>query len=315
MAPAKRATPPGKGAQPLVSIGLPCYHARIPGIRNALNDMLAQTHTNWELHISDNASPFPEVGAIGREYAKKDKRIHYHRQPHNTGLDNFKLLVDIADRGDYFMWIADDDRWHPAYITECLSMLAGNPKAGLAFPNMEIINLKGRVIGNHGDYARFTHTTSRTASLISYLWEPEVMGKANFLYGVFRRPALRQAMRYWRPRQMERTFGDIVFLFALQTRFPIVCGGRLLNKKGVLSSESAWLAKTPLYQTFNFTAWPSYTWRLLQVSPSLADKALVLAIMSLRLLHKTFIALPLKVFDKLTGTPPAAPYPKKWPLK
>src|SRR5450759_757223 len=91
---------------PTVSIGMPVYNGE-KYISEALDALLAQTFTNFELLISDNAST-DGTTAICRHYADRDSRIHYVRQSENRGgVANFKFVLDEA-RGEYFMWAACD---------------------------------------------------------------------------------------------------------------------------------------------------------------------------------------------------------------
>ena len=103
---------------PKVSIGMPVYNGS-PFIREALDSLLNQTFTDFELIISDNAST-DETESICREYAAKDPRIRYVRQPENRGaLLNFQFVLDEAV-GEYFMWAAADDMWSSEWIEELL---------------------------------------------------------------------------------------------------------------------------------------------------------------------------------------------------
>lgn len=100
--------------QPLVSIGMPVYNGG-KYIRDALESLLAQTFTDFELIISDNASA-DETESICREYAARDSRIRYIRQPANRGaLKNFQFVLEEAV-GEYFMWAAADDLWEKEYL-------------------------------------------------------------------------------------------------------------------------------------------------------------------------------------------------------
>jgi glycosyltransferase involved in cell wall biosynthesis len=124
---------------PKVSIGMPVYNGE-PFIREALDSLLAQTFTDFELIISDNAST-DKTEQICREYAAKDKRIRYIRQEINRGaMPNFQYVLDEAV-GEYFMWAAADDWWNHDYIRITKSILDSNPSAGLAFSFMEVKNL------------------------------------------------------------------------------------------------------------------------------------------------------------------------------
>lgn len=78
---------------PLVSIGMSEYN-RDKFIREALDSLLAQTFTDFELIISDNAST-DATEIICREYAAHYPQIRYVRQRVNRGAPALAcLLVD-----------------------------------------------------------------------------------------------------------------------------------------------------------------------------------------------------------------------------
>lgn len=91
----------------LIAIGLPVYNGG-KSLRPVLDSLLAQTHSDFLLLISDNAST-DDTGEICRQYAESDARIRYVRQPENIGADeNFKYVFDNTD-SEYFIWAAADD--------------------------------------------------------------------------------------------------------------------------------------------------------------------------------------------------------------
>lgn len=80
---------------PEVSIGMPVYNGE-KFIREALDSLLAQTYTDFELIISDNAST-DDTEAICQEYTAKDTRVRYVRQAENKGpAANFQFVLDKA---------------------------------------------------------------------------------------------------------------------------------------------------------------------------------------------------------------------------
>ena len=118
-------TPADIPAVPRVSIGMPVYNGE-SFIRKALDSLLAQTFTDFELIISDNAST-DGTEAICREYAAKDKRIRYVRQTENRGaMANFQFVLNEAV-GDYFMWAAADDWQTSDFIELLITELDKNP--------------------------------------------------------------------------------------------------------------------------------------------------------------------------------------------
>ncbi|MHC1696703.1 MAG: glycosyltransferase family 2 protein [Geobacteraceae bacterium] len=110
---------------PKVSIGMPVYNGE-KYIREALDSLLSQTFTCFELIISDNAST-DGTQVICHDYAVQDKRIRYIRQQENLGAAaNFKIVLDEAV-GEYFMWAACDDIRSPDFIEVNLAFLRANP--------------------------------------------------------------------------------------------------------------------------------------------------------------------------------------------
>lgn len=127
--------------RPQVSIGMPVCNGE-PFIREALDSLLAQTFTDFELIISDNAST-DGTGVICQEYAAKDARIRYVRQSVNLGATgNFRYVLDEAN-GEYFMWAAADDVLGPEFIHELLRVLLCNPHVVCAMSDVENINANG----------------------------------------------------------------------------------------------------------------------------------------------------------------------------
>ena len=61
--------------KPRVSIGMPVFNSE-KYLEAAIDSVLAQTYTNFELIISDNAST-DQTPEICRAYATKDRRIRY----------------------------------------------------------------------------------------------------------------------------------------------------------------------------------------------------------------------------------------------
>ena len=113
--------------QPLVSIGIPVYNGE-RSIKQALDALRAQTYDNLELVISDNAST-DKTREICLEYAAKDRRIRYFRNPVNIGLfENFRRVVTLAT-GEYFMWAAADDLKPPTAVEHCVQAILRNDRA------------------------------------------------------------------------------------------------------------------------------------------------------------------------------------------
>jgi glycosyltransferase involved in cell wall biosynthesis len=112
---------------PRASIGLPVFNAAA-SLGGAIDSLLAQTMTDFELVISDNAST-DSTAEIARAYVERDSRIRYVRQTRNIGaFPNFAAVLREA-RGEYFMWAAADDQYAPSHLEDVVRELDGHPEA------------------------------------------------------------------------------------------------------------------------------------------------------------------------------------------
>ena len=92
-------------------------------IREAIDSIVAQTFADWELIVCDNAST-DATEQIVREYAARDARVRYHRNPTDIGpAANYNMGVHLS-RGEYFRWHAHDDMIAPTYLEECVKAQA-----------------------------------------------------------------------------------------------------------------------------------------------------------------------------------------------
>jgi glycosyltransferase involved in cell wall biosynthesis len=116
--------------KPVVSIGLPIYNGE-RYIRDTLPSVLNQTYAHLEIIISDNAST-DATAAICQEYAARDSRVRYFRQPQTVSvITNFRRTCELAT-GEYFMWAAIDDVKPPTIVEETVAALSSHPDAVMA---------------------------------------------------------------------------------------------------------------------------------------------------------------------------------------
>ncbi len=137
-------------AVPRLTIGLPVYNGQ-NYLSEALDALLDQTYTDFELVISDNAST-DGTEEICRHYAAMDSRIRYIRQPRNIGAaPNHNVVVNEA-RGELFKWAAHDDLYGPDLLERCIAALDEHPEVVLASCWSVVIDGAGRVTEPVTDY-------------------------------------------------------------------------------------------------------------------------------------------------------------------
>lgn len=167
---------------PKVSIGMPVYNGDA-FIREALDSLLAQTFTDFELIISDNAST-DDTQLICQEYAANDCRIRYVRQSRNIGAAaNFQFVLKQAV-GKLFMWAAADDSWDPRFISLNIDNLTGNKR---------LIGSIGRVLFCDGETVCYCSTA--VSSIRGPIWKKLALFLRNpsdnsRFYSLFYRDAL-----------------------------------------------------------------------------------------------------------------------------
>ncbi|MGA0072756.1 MAG: glycosyltransferase family 2 protein [Steroidobacteraceae bacterium] len=135
---------------PRVGLGMPVYNGE-RFLARALDSVLAQTLTEWELVICDNAST-DGTREICERYAAKDARIRYVRNAENLGAHpNYNLCFRHA-RGEYFKWVPHDDELHEDYLLRCVAAMDGDSAAILCQTDFEYIDERSATLSVTGEW-------------------------------------------------------------------------------------------------------------------------------------------------------------------
>ncbi|HZC28030.1 MAG TPA: glycosyltransferase family A protein [Actinopolymorphaceae bacterium] len=129
---------------PRLSIGLPVYNGE-RYLAEALEALLGQSYTDYELIISDNAST-DRTPEICRDYAARDERIRYVRQETNLGASGNHNFVFRQARGELFKWASHDDLYGRDLLSRCIDALDADPELVLAHAWQAIIDGDGNVV-------------------------------------------------------------------------------------------------------------------------------------------------------------------------
>jgi glycosyltransferase involved in cell wall biosynthesis len=133
------------GGRPRVSIGLPVYNGE-RYLHESLDSLLGQTFEDFELIITDNAST-DTTPDICQQYANRDRRVRYVRNPKNLGIvPNFNLAFELSS-GEYFKWAAHDDVHRPEFVERCVEILDREPDVVLATSRTAFIDGESREVG------------------------------------------------------------------------------------------------------------------------------------------------------------------------
>jgi glycosyltransferase involved in cell wall biosynthesis len=169
-----------------VSIGLPVWNGG-RHLREALESLLSQTHRNFELIISDNAST-DDTPQICQEFAARDERIRYSRNDANIGpTGNFLKTLTLAS-SEYFMWAAHDDRWAPEFIEANLRQLVGSDDVIASISHVKFIDVHSWVWETFwAPHGTSPLVGSVRQNIFRCLWKP---GTNTRMYALFRKHIL-----------------------------------------------------------------------------------------------------------------------------
>jgi glycosyltransferase involved in cell wall biosynthesis len=216
-----------------VSIGLPTYN-RAALLKGVLDNLRHQTFGDFELIISDNASTDPGVRELCEQAVAEDRRVRYVRQKVNRGgAANFRFVYEAA-ASPFFMWASDDDIWPQDFIARGISALKRNPTCSAWFCQVANINSDGEIIRRYPSFTRFRSTRSKFLDLVRFIWEPEIMGKANLIYALYRRESLADLVGVLE----SPVWGvDMAFVYGYLCRNNIIIDDDVVLKKRVFTLE------------------------------------------------------------------------------
>lgn len=132
-----------------ISVVLPVYNgARY--LDEAIQSVLAQSYTRWELLIVDDGST-DESFAIAKDYANRDGRIHLIRSAHQKlpGALNTGFAEAI---GEFYTWTSADNRMAPDCLEKLVRYLLRHPKTDMVYGNMQLLDADGRILRGQGWY-------------------------------------------------------------------------------------------------------------------------------------------------------------------
>ena len=120
---------------PLVSIVMPVYKVE-RFIESAVDDVLKQTFTDFELLLVDDCSP-DESGRICDALAEKDSRIRVVHFSANKGLSGVRNTAIEMVRGKYLSFLDSDDRFDINLLEKAVKSIEENPADVVIFGLVE----------------------------------------------------------------------------------------------------------------------------------------------------------------------------------
>lgn len=125
--------------RPLISILLPTYNTNPAYLAECIESVIAQTYTNWELCISDDASPNQDTRDVIKVYAEKHENIRAvfnKTNQHIAGSSN--VALNMA-KGEFISLLDHDDLLQPNALYETVLKINAHPKVDLIYSDEDKI--------------------------------------------------------------------------------------------------------------------------------------------------------------------------------
>ncbi|MGA0608299.1 glycosyltransferase family 2 protein [Phenylobacterium sp. VNQ135] len=160
-----------------VTIAIPAY--RTAFLPQAICSALTQTHTNFELLVSDDSPDHSVSELVGRF---RDPRIRLIRGP-RLGLVANSVHVWEQASHDLLKYLYDDDLLYPTAVSELAAALQARPACALAVCRRDIIDTWGRRLrsppgfigGDVAEFGRGVIARHLVTNLQNVLGEPTAM--------------------------------------------------------------------------------------------------------------------------------------------
>ena len=134
-----------KERAPLVSVIMPAYNAE-RFIVEAINSVINQTITDWELIVIDDCSS-DETLEIIRTYSKNDKRIQAVANDRNMGVARTRNRGLELACGKYVALLDSDDYWAPCFLEKMLAKIQ-ETFADIVYSSYEMVGENGQKVCN-----------------------------------------------------------------------------------------------------------------------------------------------------------------------
>ncbi len=135
--------------RPKFSIVVPVYDPNPDYLTAAIKSVIDQSYQNWELCLSDDVSPNPEIRTVLNDFASKDQRIKVVFREKNGHISaNSNSALALAT-GDFILFMDHDDLLTPNCLFEFVKHINEYPDDQLIYSDEDKIDDKGELSMPH----------------------------------------------------------------------------------------------------------------------------------------------------------------------
>lgn len=144
------------------SVTIPAYKSQF--LREAIESVICQTFSDWELVIVDDCSP-ENLRSIAEPFLT-DKRISYYHNQKNCGavnvVDNWNICLSHCN-GEYIINMGDDDRLLPCCLEEYDKLIN-------KYSDLDVFHGRTEIIDDHGTLVTLQEPRPEWESAMSLVW-------------------------------------------------------------------------------------------------------------------------------------------------
>jgi glycosyltransferase involved in cell wall biosynthesis len=139
--------------QPKVSVVIASYNYE-KYIGDAIESVIAQTYTNWELIIVDDASTDNSVDVIKRYVNEYPHKIRLIAQQENRGVGFVANLGIDNTTTDFIANLGSDDRMMPERLEKQMAYFVKYPEVGVVCSDVVVIDGEGVVLSGESVFSK-----------------------------------------------------------------------------------------------------------------------------------------------------------------
>lgn len=155
------------------SVTIPAYKDRY--LKETIDSVLAQTYTNFEVVIVNDASPY-DLDSIISQY--NDPRIRYFKNEKNCGakdvVDNWNICLSHAT-GDYLICMGDDDKLTPRCLQDFADLIE-------KYPDLDLFHARSEIIDDDSNYVTTLELRPEWESVYSLIYNPRNSHLGDYLF-------------------------------------------------------------------------------------------------------------------------------------
>ena len=155
--------------KPLFSIIMPVYNPESHFLERALQSVMAQVYTNWELCITDDHSTLPHVRKILERYADEDPRVKVQYNLRNCHISETSNKSLEISKGKFVVLMDHDDEIRPHSLLRLAQVYNQNPSVCVIYTDEDKID-------EHGN---------RSCPYFKPDWNPDLILSQNYMCHLF----------------------------------------------------------------------------------------------------------------------------------